>query len=214
MFGFGLVESYRYFHGVSDASLIPVPTITTQFSLSKAPSESIQGEIASMSGTVEWLSRTATKPVKIKSPQMIQQGEELSTGVNGNVDVVMKNDSVFSLTPNSHVNFVQLLPVNFVVEQDKGTVTYQDTSQVPISVKSFDLITIMTKGIYTVSVDPVNKTVVVTVDKGGVKEGYEDTQNTSNVVNLDAGQKFIFDDTTRVGTVTGNAISTPSFFTH
>ena len=175
--------------------------ITTKFSLSNAPTESLKGTIATVSGNVSWVSRTESKPVRPKVAQTIQQGEELSTGSNGKTVLRIQNDSLLVLSSNTHVSIIQLLPQNFVFVQDKGSILYENSIQVPISVKSLDLVTLITKGIATVTVDPNVQTVAVAVKTGIVKEGYEDLQNTSNVVTVSAGQTFVFDETNRTGTV-------------
>ena len=201
MIGLSIILSYRYWSPQQLLLGNVKPAITTKFSLKNAPSDSLQGFIATMSGNVTWLSRTSSKPVQLKSRQSIQQGEEISTGTNGQVVVRVQNEASLLLHPNTHVSIVQLLPQNFVFIQDKGSVHYENTIQVPISIKSFDLATIIIKGFVTLSADPKNQTVSVSVEKGSVKEGYEDSQNTSNVVTVNPGQTFVFDETNKIGTI-------------
>lgn len=177
------------------------PTVSTKFSLENAPSESLRGNIATMSGTVAWLSRTGAKPVQIKTARAIQQGESVTTGTNGKAVLLIKNDSVLSLSSDTRISIIQLLPQNFVFEQDNGIIQYQNTIHVPLSVKSYDLLTIIPSGIVTISVDSKKKTVSVAVERGSIKEGYEDSQNNSTVSTINAGQTFVFDDTTKTGTV-------------
>lgn len=175
--------------------------LTTNFSLADPPSETLRGQIATMSGTVNWLSRTASKPVTLTSPRAIQQGEEVSTGKNGKTNILIKNDTSITLFPNSHINVIQLLPQNFVFAQDKGLVLYVNTINVPVSIRSYDLVTILARGVITIAIDSDNQIVTITVLKGTVREGFEDRQNTSNVVTVNVGSKFIFDETTKEGTI-------------
>ncbi len=198
--GLAGVLGYRYWNQPQNI-FSTKPDLTTKFSLEKAPSESLQGNIATISGTVTWLSRTAAKPVQLKSPRRIQQGEEFSTGSNGRAVIRIKNDSSLLLSPNTHISIIQLLPENFVFVQDQGSVHYENTIQVPVSVRSYDLVTIITKGIVTLSVNPKEKVVSVSVEKGIIKEGYEDLQNTSNVVTVNEGQTFLFNETLRTGMI-------------
>ncbi len=155
-----------------------------------------------MSGTVTWLSLDATKPAQIHATDVIQQGETLSTGENGEVVVTIKNEAAISFSPNTDVNFIQLLPINLVLVQNDGAVTYQNSIQAPISVRSFDLVTLITQGIVAISADQKNKTVTITVQKGVATEGYKDVEDDSKVITLNAGEQFTFDDMTRQGTVT------------
>lgn len=198
LIGVAILLSYQYWK----TQQFPLGfSITSKYSLQKAPSDSLQGTIASMSGTVDWLSRTANKTIQLRTPRAIQQGEEISTGVNGNVVVRIQNEASLLLYPNTHVSIIQLLPQNLVFVQDKGSVHYENTLQVPVSVKSLDLVTIITNGFVTLTVDPKKQTVSVTVEKGIVREGYKDLQNTSNVVTVNPGQTFLFDETNRIGTI-------------
>jgi hypothetical protein len=199
--GFSLVGGYRYVMSMQQGSSKIVPVITTNFSLKKAPSESLRGTIASMSGTVQWLSRTANKPVRVTAPRSIQQGESLSTGKNGRAIVLIKNDSLISLAPDTALTFIQLLPVNFVIGQEKGTVTYTNSMQVPISVKSFDFLMIIDNGVGQIATNDKEKTVTLTVTKGSVNAGFEDEQNNNTVVTINAGEKYVFDEKTREGTM-------------
>jgi len=202
--GFTVVSGFTYWHMQNSSSAVGSSTaVTTNFSLAKAPSESLKGTVASMSGTVTWLSRAATKPVQIHASHTIQQGETVSTGKNGEAVVTINNEAAISLSHNTDVNFIQLLPINLVLVQNDGAVTYQNSIQAPISVRSFDLLTLLTQGIVVISADQENKMVTITVQKGVATEGYKDVKGDSKVITLNAGEHFAFDDTTKEGTVTG-----------
>jgi hypothetical protein len=154
-----------------------------------------------MSGKVMWLSRTGAKPIQLKSPRAIQQGEEISTGSNGQAVIRIQNDASLLLFPNTHVSIIQLLPQNFVFVQDRGSVRYENTIQVPVSIKTLDLLSLLVKGIVTVSIDPQGKTVSVNLAKGNLQEGYEDAQNNSSTMTVNQGQTFVFDDRNKIGTI-------------
>lgn len=201
VFGCVLVVGYEYWKYEQNFFINPNSPITTKFSLSNAPTESLKGNIATMSGTVTWLSRTAKNPVNLISLRSVQQGEELGTGKNGKVSILINNAAAVIMSPNSDVNFIQMLPINLVMSQDKGTVIYQNTGQNAMTVNTLDLITAVNRAWTVISVDPTTKTVTITVQRGSVTEGYEDSQNNSNVVTVNAGQQFVFDDTTQEGTV-------------
>jgi hypothetical protein len=201
LIGIAIIISYQYWNPQHLPIGYTKPAITTQFSLNKAPSESVVGTIASMSGTVNWLSRTAAKPVQIKTPRAIQQGEELSTGSKGTAVITIQNDAALALEPNTHVSIVQLLPQNFVFGQDKGIVQYANNFQVPVSIRSLDLLTLLVKGKVTSTVDPVNQKVTISVVSGAVREAYEDSQNNSVTLTVNPGQTFVFDDTNKTGNI-------------
>jgi hypothetical protein len=201
LFGLGIVFGYAYYTHQQNVLLNTNTAITTKFSLENAPAESLKGKISSMSGTVIWLSRTAKKPVKLLSPRTIQQGEELITGKNGEATVVVNNSAAVGMSPNSDINFIQLLPINFVMAQDKGTVIFQSTGQNALTVRTLDLITSVNNAWAVISVDPKAKTVTVTVQRGSVTEAYEDSGDNSNVVTVNSGSEFVFDDNALQGTV-------------
>ena len=199
--GFTIISVYTYWHGQQLGNIIkPSNVVKTDFSLKNAPQKTLKGNVASTSGTVKWLSRVAAKSVQIHAPHKVQQGESLSTGKNSEAVVTINNAAAISILSNTDVNFIQLLPINVVLEQNDGSVTYQNTIQVPISVRSFNLVTVLTQGVATIAADKRSKTVIVTILKGVAREGYQDTQSESNIVTLTAGEQFVFDDTTREGT--------------
>ncbi len=116
-----------------------------RFSIEKAPKNSEVGTIQSMSGTIKWESRTAiaTEGAQITQPVPIQQGEELISGDDGSAVVSYQNGLTISLSPNSHISFVQMLPTNFVLNQLKGTIEYQKNNSTPLAIRSLHLLTQM-----------------------------------------------------------------------
>ncbi len=201
LIGLAILLSSQYWNPLQVNSGSTKSPMKNNFSIKNAPSDSLQGKIASMSGSVNWLSRAAQKPVKLKTLIQIQQGEEVSTGSNSTAIIRFQNFSSLLLHPDTHVSIIQLLPQNFVFEQDKGSVHYENTGRVPVSIKALDVVTFITSGFATITVDPKTQKVTVAVDHGTAKEGYEDLQNTSNVVTVTAGQTFVFDQTNKIGTV-------------
>lgn len=199
LLGIAVVLSYYYW----SAKFIISSTsqITTKFSLKNAPSESLSGFVATISGKVNWQSRTASKFVPVKMNQQIQQGEELTTENNGKVGVKIQNDALILLQPNTHISIIQLLPINLVFVQDKGEAEYTNTIQTPISVRSLDLLSVITKGKAILTVDQKNQTVTVSLLQGTAREGYQDLQGTNNILNLNQGQIFVFDETNKIGTI-------------
>src|SRR5437763_1209366 len=60
---------------------------TSAFSLENAPTKSLRGTIQTLTGEVEWQSRTATTPAALTTIATIQQAERLVTKDTGNVVV-------------------------------------------------------------------------------------------------------------------------------
>ncbi|HWY79850.1 MAG TPA: hypothetical protein VNW29_05845 [Candidatus Sulfotelmatobacter sp.] len=199
--GLALAQGITYFNQQQNRVLSSKHSNATGFSLGNAPSESLQGKVASLSGTVNWLSRVAIKTAPLIISQSLQQGEEVSTDTNGKVAIQIKNIVYLSMAPNSHINFIQLLPINFVIMQESGSVTYQDSGSGVLSIRTFDLVTVVNKGVITIAINKDSNSVTVTALRGTIQEGYVDSQNMSTVINITAGQKFIFDITNKQGTV-------------
>jgi len=206
--GSAIVMGYHYWASFNNFNFNfnSKPAITTKFSLANAPSDSLRGEITSFSGTVDWFSRTAAKPVVITSVRSLQQGEKVSTGSNGKAQIIIQNDAAVSLSSDTDVSIIQLLPQNFVFLQDKGSVVYQNTQNAPVNVRSFGLVSIFTNSTVAYSVNPEEQTITAIVKKGTMQAAYEDSQNNSQVMTAQAGQTIQFDETTNEGTVQGEPI--------
>lgn len=169
------------------------------FSLGSAPHDTLRGDITSLSGTVQWQSRTATQPAQLRTPRQIQQGEELRTGKDGSVSVQLSNGPLVTLSPDTHVNFIQTLPTSIVLLQDQGIVTYETDRAV--SVLSLDLLTMLQKGKMTISVSSDQTTVSNTILNGLATEAYNDANAITTVTSVSPGEKFIFDEATSAGLV-------------
>jgi hypothetical protein len=199
--GFGIATILLNVQQQQTKQLVAKQASENTFSLAKAPSESLQGKIASFSGSVQWQSRVATQPATLKQPQTIQQGEELFTGKDGNIVVELSNGLRMSLLPNSHVNFIQTLPTSIVIKQDKGKVTYNNDVKSNLSVTSLSLLTSLPQGTMTLNVNSDQDTILNLLTSGVAQEAYNDTNNNTQVTNLTAGKTFSFDDTSLTSTV-------------
>lgn len=178
--------------------------ISTKFSLINAPEESLKANIATMSGTVYWLSRTAKKPIKLISPRKIQQGEELYTGNKSFVGITINKLEAIYLVSNSNINFIQMLPINEVILQDKGTISYDNFSQNALSVVTQSLITSINNGAATISINPASNSVTVTVQKGALTDGYIDSEENSDALNIQAGQIIQYNLNSKTISVSGH----------
>ncbi|NMB56874.1 hypothetical protein GYA19_02975 [Candidatus Beckwithbacteria bacterium] len=169
----------------------------SNFSLDKAPKDSLQGQISSLNNEVFWQSRIATQASAITVPQMIQQGELLKTGEKGEVKVEFTNVASVKLGSSSEVNFIQTLPVNLVLEQTQGQVEYQKVGQTPIAVRILHLLIEQDEGKIIIDKIQDEAVIIVKIASGSAKIAFNDLDYNSQVVTLKAGEKFIFDDNTR-----------------
>ena len=195
----GCFGMLAYLHFLSNVP--SMKHVTTAFSLEKAPSRSLVASIASLSGDVEWISRTATEPARLSSLKLLQQGEEIQTGKNGSISVVLQHKGVFTLSANTDVALVQTLPMNIVISQTSGTVVYTRKDTSPFSVRAGDLLINILSGTTDVYVDTKNKKVIATVRSGSITAAYTDTDNVSEILTARQAQALVYDASSQTAIV-------------
>jgi hypothetical protein len=169
------------------------PLSITSFSRENAPSDSLRGHIATMSGEVLWQSRVATSPAVLITQPEILQGENLVTKDTGTLVLSYLAAVKITLQPNSELDIVQTLPANIVVAQQNGTITYEKQGAIPVSVKISGLLVNLDKGNMSISLDPDQTTVTVQVMEGQAHAAYTDDTNTSQVTAIPEGSTFTYD---------------------
>ena len=199
--GFILVGLYFRFVYKGEVPIIEIkiPFVGSQFSLENAPSKSLKGKIISMTGEIEWQSRVATESSKLtNSTTQIQQGESLKTLSTGNITVQFGDAAKIILLPKTKVDIIQTLTDDIVFNQTSGSATYEKTASYPVSVRILHLL-VENGGSVTASIDELTGIITVSSDKGGATAAYNDQNNTSNIVKIPEGQKYVFNDDTRQG---------------
>jgi len=172
-----------------------------RFSIEKAPTNSEKGTIQSMAGTIKWQSRIATEAAQIAKPVPIQQGEELLSGEDGSAVINYLTGLAISLSPNSHISVIQTLPTNFVFKQIEGTIDYQKNNRIPVAIRSLHLLTQMDNGDIQIVVDEKTAHVGIAIKQGSARVAFNDSKNLSNVLNLQQGDLYQFDDEKRQGNI-------------
>lgn len=173
----------------------------TLFSIENAPSQSLSGKVISFSGNVSWQSRTASYATLINSPVKLQQGEEVNVQNNGKVVIDFPQVVTITASSSTQINFIQTLPANFVVEQKQGLSAYDKNGDIPVSVRALDLLINVEKGSCTVSVDKDTADIIVTVNSGLVTVGFNDTGNNTNILTINEGKKYFFNNDTKLGKI-------------
>lgn len=197
----GLFLTAGYVTFIKKSPVFPVPNLQTifrasNFSLEKAPGESLVGKITKMSGDVLWQSRVATDSSKLTSLIDIQQGENLTTNKESSAVVVFDKNLEIDIGEKSAVEFVQTLPVNIVLVQGSGVVEYKKLGGFPVSIRALHLL-IENGGDVKVSLDDKKPIATVAVVSGSVTFSYNNTDNVTSVTTIAAGKKLIFNDDTR-----------------
>lgn len=198
--GFMAMILYKKHIVASQVSKVESPLAKTKgFSLDTPPAASLKGKILSMSGSLEWQSRSATEPAKLTKIAPVLQGEEFWTKENGSFHVFFPNAVDIALKPKTHVNFIQTLPTNFVISQDRGEVTYKKLGTVPMGIRILRLLVNQTSGTVDIAIDDEQSIILLNVLKGSITVAFNDSDNLSNVVTIDKGSTYRFNNEERTG---------------
>lgn len=173
----------------------------TAFSLENPPSDSLTGEVTLISGKVGWISRVAATATLISSPIKLRQGESIAIYENGSANINWPAFGNISANSNTQLNFIQTLPENFVIQQTKGTATYNRTGVNPMSIIALDLLIDIKSGENTISINKDLSKITVNVKSGSLSVAFDDIENNTNVVSLKSGDEYIFNDNTRLGLI-------------
>ncbi len=169
-----------------------------QFSVENAPSETIKGNITQMTGKIMRESRAATESSEIKTPVILQQGEQIRTGEDGNLSVEFGKAASIKIEPKTQIDFVQTLPVSFVVSIASGSAQFKKLSNIPVSVRSYHLLIKQEIGEMAVSLDLDRGLTNIKLLSGSIVAAYNDINLTSHVDNFNAPQEISFNDSTRM----------------
>lgn len=164
------------------------------FSLDKAPTNSVNGRITSLSGAVFWKSRVASVSAVLSPTIQIQQGEEVETKDDGQVAIEFGDGQSVIVFPKSGLNIIQTLPSNLVFQQTDGTVTYKNLSGSPLTIRSLGLITQFVNGEARIIINKKTSVVSVEAVKGSLNSAYNDLKYVTRVVNVAQGKKLTFNN--------------------
>jgi hypothetical protein len=173
----------------------------TLFSIENAPSKSLSGSVASVSGNVAWQSRIASFATLINSPVKLQQGEKINTQSNGKAVINFSQVATITVSANTQLNFIQTLPANFVVDQAQGLSIYDKNGDIPLSVRALDLLINVKTGTCSVLVDKDTSNIVVSVSTGSAMIAFNDTNNNTNILTVNKGEEYLFNNNTKLGKI-------------
>ncbi len=199
--GIGLAFSNRIVRPNKNSIVPQPPTSQLNFNIAVPPKNSLVGQLEAMSGEVYWQSRVATEPAQLSNTRPIQQGENLMTGENGQGAVTFSQRGSLQLSRSSAIELIQTLPGKFVFNQLAGTVDYYNNETGVWSVRVLHLLIIINQGEVRVAIDKDTGMVTATVVKGTARIGYNDREYNSQVMNLKADERFVFNDHSRDGVV-------------
>lgn len=196
---FGLALAGYFLYPKLDTNSKPKQINTSQFSLTKAPSQSLKGKIIDYSGEVFYQSRTATQAAELTNFNLVvQQGEDYLTKEDSGLSLLFPNHIQLELAENTELKIIQTLPQATVFSQLNGEVEYQTLGEYPLSVRTAYLLTEL-NGNILITRDSENSLVEIEVKSGQARLGYNDLNYQSHTLNLSAGEIFIFNYDTRQG---------------
>lgn len=201
LIGVGIVFGYSFWKKEKATVVTPVSPKEERFSIESPPKEARTGTVSTMSGQILWESRIATQPAEIRELKQVQQAETLETGKTGQAKVTFADASSVSLSPDSEIEFLQTLPVNFVFRQNKGEINYVKKGIIPLTVRSLHLLMAFSDGEYTLKTDRDTHKIELGIIDGSVKIAYNDINYNTQTLEVTKGQKYLFDDDSRTGEI-------------
>jgi hypothetical protein len=200
LFGIVIVVSYKLLAKSPGKPITNiVKTISKpEFSIAEAPSESIKGKITSMTGGVQWQSRTANEFSETNSQISLQQGEAIQTEETGNVAAEFPNAASIIVNPKTEIDFIQTLPSSILFNIASGSAEIKKLSDKPISERAMHLLIKQNDGEVEIAIDKDKSIVNLHVVSGSITVSYNDLSLNSSVTNFKDGQNVSFNDLTRV----------------
>jgi hypothetical protein len=178
----------------------PLSTVPP-FSLAKPPPNSVKGFISSFAETVQWQAREATEPAMLLKKQPVLQGEEFWTNEEGEMKLLFPSLATITVGSNTHISLIQTLPESFVIYQDSGSTIYTNIGKHALSIRMPPLLLRQASGILHLEQDAILAQIILTVTKGSVTLGFNNSENISTVVTIKENTRYIFDKESRTGVI-------------
>lgn len=174
--------------------------VSSFFSLEEPPSQSLRGNLSSVTGEIKLQTRLATEPASLVSQRDMKQGELIATGKESTARIEFKNGAEVNIQSESALEFMQTLPEHIVISQKSGSATYQTGDTAAVSVRILQVLIVLNSHT-EVEVSRDGPEVNIRVMKGSVKAGYNDIDNVSTVVPIKSGEVFVYSADTREGEI-------------
>jgi hypothetical protein len=203
--GFGAVVGYHYLRSSQQQTApIVIPTTTNQVTPEPTfalvpPSEAVSGMLTVTSGHAEKLSRNETDYKEASTGAQILIGESVATKDNSIATATVSGIVSATLQSNAELVFANLFPEDFVLQQTTGKIEYLVSA--PISVRALHSLVTINAGLPAqagdIIINIIDTDMSITVKTGSVTFALVDTNNTTNVWNLNAGERANIDDANR-----------------
>lgn len=167
------------------------PLIEEKIEFLDPPSYALKGVLMVRGEGVEKLPRFGQDWLKAFEGVDIFQGERIRTDQISEAEVLFEGQVEIKMRSSSELNFANLIPESFLIEQLKGEVIYK--TEKPISVKLLKTLVLLEPGEAVVEIDSNGNFVYLGVILGKAKFAFIDKNNETQVYEVLAGRRLIFD---------------------
>lgn len=161
----------------------------------KPPTLALEGMLDSISGEVNKQARDKEDWEKISSPSSVLQGEQVKIGKGGKAKVTFPDYLQITLNSNAEIWFVNLIPENFLLEQNEGTILLENNK--PVSLRIFNSLTLFEQGEFKIEVDSELGRFNLSVASGSAKLSFVDQDNETQIYKLVESNLVKFDSATK-----------------
>lgn len=180
---------------------ISAPTFIPSKSLYQRslPSDWLVGTVTDIGPSAQVETRYGTEFEDLSVGTTISLGEDIKTGPQDDslVSILFDNFLQFNIGSNTRLNFTNTNPQNFLISLNRGGNlefdTFTDSGE--FSITSLHLLSSFTGASGNVSVD--EEYININLTKGSVKIGYNDTDYKTQIQEISAPKKIIYNDETR-----------------
>lgn len=183
------VFTFRYVQISRIAPFVPQPSSLTL----DPPAHAITGTLSQSTGIVEHFTREADDYQEATPGGSIRQGESIATK-RGSARINIENIGSVTLSNNSEMSFVNLIPSSLMLWHKSGSVEYEVNSVDPFSIRALHAL-ITLSGDATINVS--GEIVRVQVTKGSARLALVGTDNATQVWDITQGHLAQINDKTR-----------------
>lgn len=137
-------------------------------------------------------------PVTPGSPLTLIEGEALQTDASGSAQLRFGDHTTLDVSADSEFALTNTLPTGFLLWQSRGQITYQQLqAERSTSVRALNTLIVLPSGKATISVDPTKRTIEITDSTEQLQFAFIDTNNETQLYNLEPSQTATIDDTSK-----------------
>jgi hypothetical protein len=125
------------------------------------------------------------------------QGTRLITQEKSTAEVQFPPAITLHMSETSDISFIQTLPIDFVVQQKTGEITYEVSGHSPLSIRLRSALLTLRSGTVKVSLTNGDSIILISTIKGTATIGFNDIENVTQVFTLREGQVYEYNSDER-----------------